>query len=289
MFFLTITCCFSTACLANPASAELAESAAPATPAPIRFLLSFDDGPSGNKYNNSTEQVLEVLANNHVQAGIKALFFTQTRAVTGGGTAIGRKLMQREWNEGHLLGFHTATPHHSNHRFLSEPEFEQSLQDGIADLTEITGVAPKLVRPPFWNYDKRTFAAYQRHGMQVLLTDLSANDGKIWGVNFSFHKHSNMLKQLGELRAKWLAGKLPVVDGCTPIVVTFHDVNTYTSNHVEVYLEILVQVAAELEMPTTTIPFYTNRDELERAALTSAMHDTSIKPPLPGIWNWLWQ
>ena len=187
------------------------------------------------------------------------------------------------------MEFHTSTPNHSNHRFLDDDQLQLSLEHGVADLSRITGSAPKLVRPPFWNYDERTFAAYQKNGMQVLLTDLSANDGKIWGVNFSLHKHSNMLEQLAQVREKWRAGNMPVIDGCVPVVVTFHDINTYTAHHLEEYLHILLQVAAELDMPTSELPFYNQRAELERAALASAMHDTSIKPRLPGLWNWLWQ
>jgi peptidoglycan-N-acetylglucosamine deacetylase len=107
-------------------------------------------------------------------------------------------------------------------------------------------------------------------------------------VNFSFHKHSNMLEQLSTLKAHWLAGELPVVDGSTPVIVTFHDVNTYTSNHVEVYLQILLQVAGELNMPTTAVPFYNQRDEIERAALIRTVRDGSVRQKLPGFWNWLW-
>jgi peptidoglycan/xylan/chitin deacetylase (PgdA/CDA1 family) len=266
-----------------------AEDKLAVTPAPIRFLLSFDDGPSGDHYNNSTEQVLDALAHNGVQPGIKVIFFVQTRAARGGGTEIGKKLLHREQDEGHLLGFHTATKGHSNHRFLSEDEFEHSLQNGVADISEITGSAPKLVRPPFWNYDERTLTAYEKHGMHILLTDLNANDGKIWGINFSLSKHRNMLKQLTELREQWLAGSLPVVDGNTPIVVTFHDVNTYTANHIEVYLDILLEVAKELDMPTADKPFYDQRADLEKAALARTVRDGEIRPRLPGLWDWLWQ
>lgn len=278
-FTALIICCLSSACFAETQTA---------TPAPLRFLVTFDDGPSALRFNNTTEQVLEVLASNNVEPGIKAIFFTQTRASNAGASVIGRQLMQREFEEGHLLAFHTATAHHSNHRFLSEAEFEQSLVDGTGDLTAVTGVAPLLVRPPFWNYDLRTFTAYQQHGLHMLLTDLSANDGKIWGVNFNFHKHSNLLKQLTAVRADWLAGKLPVVDGCTPIVVTFHDVNSYTANHVEVYLQILLQVAGELNMPVATPAFYHDRSALERAALARTVQDGSMPQALPGMWNWLW-
>ncbi|MBV8635103.1 MAG: polysaccharide deacetylase family protein [Burkholderiaceae bacterium] len=258
-------------------------------PAPIRFLISFDDGPSGDHVNNSTEQVLDVLAYNGVQPGIKALFFVQTEAVRGGGTETGKKLLAREQTEGHLIEFHTSTPHHSDYTDFGDEELDASLNLGVSDLIAVKGVAPTLVRPPFWHYDARTLAAYQKHGMRLLLTDLSANDGKIWGVNFSFHKHSNLLKQLSELRPEWEAGKLPVVDGVTPIVVTFHDVNTYTSNHVEVYLKILLQVAQELDMPVADKSFYEDRAAVERAALARTVKDGEVRPRLPGIWNWLWQ
>ncbi len=269
-----------------------AQSAAPSplvAPAPIRFLVTFDDGPSASVFTNPTRQILDVLARNQAQAGIKAIFFTQTRATNAGASEVGRRLLQAEHDEGHLLALHTATPHHSNHRYLSQEELDLSLERGSADLLAISGVAPSLVRPPFWSYDARTLAAYHRHGMQMLLTSLSANDGKIWGVNFSWHKRKNMLTQLTELRTRWLAGLLPAVDGSTPVVVTFHDVNTYTASHIEEYLLILLDVAHELDMPTAAKPFYDERAALERAAKASAVQEGDVRPRLPGFWNWLWK
>lgn len=256
--------------------------------APIRFLLTFDDGPSGATKRNPTKKILDVLANNPIQPEIKAIFFVQTRAKRGGGTEVGRLLLKREQDEGHLLAFHTATPHHSNHRKLPPEQFEQSLRFGVTDMIEATGVPPTLVRPPFWNYDARTLAEYHRNGLQMLLTDLSANDGVIWGVNWSWHKHSNLLKQLTAAREKWLEGKLPIVDGETPIVVTFHDVNTYTARTIEVYLKILLQVANELDMPVANKAFYDSRDGLERAAKARVVIDADVNAKLPGIWNWIW-
>ena len=269
--------------------AQAASTEASPEQAPIRFLLSFDDGPSAASSNNPTAKVLEVLAHNKVQSGIKALFFVQTRSHNGGATEIGQSLLRREFDEGHLLAFHTATPRHSNHRFLTEQELELSLQAGVADLTAITGKAPTLVRPPFWNYDQRTFAAYQQHDLHPLLTDLSANDGKTIGVNFSLTKRRNMRKMLAQFRQRWLTGAVPVVDGITPVVVTFHDINTYTASHTEEYLHILIDVARELEIPMASKAFYDERGELERAALASTVRDGEVKPRLPGLWNWLWQ
>jgi peptidoglycan/xylan/chitin deacetylase (PgdA/CDA1 family) len=50
------------------------------TQPPIRFLLTFDDGPSASSFWNPSETVLDSLARNSLQPDIKAVFFVQTRA-----------------------------------------------------------------------------------------------------------------------------------------------------------------------------------------------------------------
>ncbi len=259
------------------------------TPAPIRFVLSFDDGPSAAVDANPTAHILDVLERNDIESGIKGIFFVQTRSQNGSALEIGKKLLAREFREGHLLAFHTATPRHANHRYLSPEELELTLETGTSDLASVTGKMPTLVRPPFWNYDSRTLMAYHQHGMRMLLTDLNANDGKIYGINFSLSKHRNMFTQLSQLRQHWLNGELPVVDGSTPIVVTFHDVNSYTASVLETYLQILLDVARELEIPTAPKAFYDDRNQLERAAFSRTVADINVKVHLPGFWNWLWQ
>ena len=82
---------------------------------------------------------------------------------------------------------------------------------------------------------------------------------------------------------------MPIVNGVTPIVVTFHDVNNYTARNIEVYLNILLQVAHELEMPVSEKPFYDDRNEIEIATLARAMSDANSEFFLPGIWSWLWK
>jgi peptidoglycan/xylan/chitin deacetylase (PgdA/CDA1 family) len=256
--------------------------------APIRFLLTFDDGPSASSFWNPSMTVLDSLASNPVQPNIKAVFFVQTRASRAGGSEIGHQVMRREQAEGQILGFHTATPGHSNHRSLDDVELEQSLSNGTADIAAITGTPPTLVRPPFWNYDKRTFAAYQRHGLQVLLTDLSANDGKIWGFNASPRRRANMLRQLSVVRERIALGELPTVDGVIPVVVTFHDLNRYTARHAREYLQILIDSANTTGLKLAQKPFYDDKDELQRAAMARTVTDSSQAVQLPGLWNWIW-
>jgi peptidoglycan/xylan/chitin deacetylase (PgdA/CDA1 family) len=255
---------------------------------PIRFLLTFDDGPSASSFWNPSLEVLDALAYNPVQPGIKAVFFVQTRALRAGNSDIGRSVMHREQREGHILGFHTATYWHTNHRFLSPDELEQSLVKGGGDIATITGAAPTLVRPPFWSYDRRTFAAYQQHGLHVLLTDLSANDGKVWGITASPRRRINLTRQLSEVRERIAAGQLPAVDGVIPVVVTFHDLNRYTARHAREYLQILLDAARATGVRTDAKPFYDDRQALERAAMARTVKSTTEPVHLPGLWDWLW-
>ena len=256
--------------------------------APIRFLLTFDDGPSARLVANPTRSILDDLAHNPVQPGIKALFFVQTRAAGSGGSPQGQALLRRQQRDGHLLGFHTATAGHANHRFLSPEALEQSLRDGVADLGAIAGTPPKLVRPPYWNYDQRTFAAYQVHGLHLLLTDLSANDGKTWGIHGSLRRRSSLRDQLAQVREQIRQGELPVVRGEIPIIVTFHDLNGYTAAHMQEYLQILLDEAATVGLTTARKAFYDERSALERAALARTLDNGTQYARLPGMWNWLW-
>lgn len=288
LFFLLISTT-TPAAPGEPASVPAPVPSALAAPAPIRFLLSFDDGPSGSRGDNPTVRVLDTLAHNAVQDGIKAVFFTQTRHWHGGSTDVGRALIRREHEAGHVVALHSATATHANHRFMDAAELDETLRRGVDDLRTLTGNAPVLVRPPFWAYDAATLDSYHRHGLHMLLTDLNANDGKIWGINFSWHKRSNMLKMLADTRQRWAAGAMHAVDGSTPVVVTFHDVNGYTARNIEVYLGILLDVARELDIPLADKPFYDDRDALERAALASTIRSAADHPRLPGLWNWLWQ
>jgi len=255
---------------------------------PIRFLLTFDDGPSASPFWNPSLAVLDALADNPVQPGIKAVFFLQTRSPRAGGSDIGRSIMRRQQEEGHVLAFHTATYWHTNHRFLSPDELEQSLAHGGSDIAAMTGAPPSLVRPPFWSFDRRTAAAYREHGLHILLTDLSANDGKVWGITMSPRRRINLVRQLSEVRERIAGGQLPAVDGVIPVVVTFHDINRYTARHAREYLQILLDSAKATGIRTAARPFYDDRQTLERAALARTVDHSTEPVRLPGLWNWLW-
>src|SRR4029434_3573176 len=114
----------------------------------------------------------------------KSRRFSSCRLATdgrGGGTA-GQALLRGASNEGHVLALHTATAGgHLSHTGLSDAELDRSLRAGMADIQLITGETPTLVRPPFWRFDERTLKAYHACGLLMLLTDISARDGVIYG------------------------------------------------------------------------------------------------------------
>jgi peptidoglycan-N-acetylglucosamine deacetylase len=242
------------AALAALAAGASADSAAPA---PVRFLVSFDDGPAP-----STARVLETLAANPVQPGIKAMFFVQTRV------GDGSQLMRRTHAEGHLLAVHTGTEQgHVSHMALSAEELERSLAQAKADIAAHTGGAvPRFVRPPFWFYDEATLASYARVDLAMLLTDINARDGVVLGINLVPAKRTMIRAQLERIKQEWRAGALPALDGATPIVATFHDVNTGTADKLAEYLQMLVEEARAAGLALGERPFLDRREDLERAA-----------------------
>ncbi len=147
---------------------------------PCRFLLTFDDGPSTDRYFNTTLEILTQLESNDVQPDIKALFFVQTRNQTGGGTMLGRAIMRHQHTIGHVLGLHSGTARgHIRHTKMLPEELAQSLRDGQDDLRAITGRDNMFIRPTFWGYNDQTRYLYATHNLKMLLTDVNNRDGII--------------------------------------------------------------------------------------------------------------
>jgi peptidoglycan/xylan/chitin deacetylase (PgdA/CDA1 family) len=247
---------------------------------PVRFLLTFDDGPSHFEWYNPTAAILDALAANREQPGIKALFFVQTRAPDAGGSPLGPVLLRRTHVEGHLLGLHSGSARgHVSHPRMPLAELEQSLRDGTQDLAALTGAAPTLVRPPYWAYDARTRTAYARQGLAMLLTDINARDGKIYGWNASLRRRSHLRAALERLRREATRGELPLIEGTLPVVVTFHDTNTFTAQHLHDYLRILLEESQRSGLPLADPPFCSDARQIERMALLRARHGVYAAAP----------
>ncbi|GAB7129166.1 polysaccharide deacetylase family protein [Silvimonas sp. JCM 19000] len=245
-------------------------SAAHAAPAPVRFILTFDDGPSLWR-SAPTARILQQLQDNPVVPQIKAVFFVQTAHPDHGGSVAGQALERQSCAQGHVLGVHSGSPRgHIPHTLMAPEELLQSLQQGIRDIEAQCGTQAGVVRPPDWEFNDSTLATYRQAGLAMLQTDVSANDGKIYGWNISLRRRSHMHDSLAVVLQAWQAGKLPEVAGVTPVIVAFHDVNPYTATHMTEYLQILVEEAKNVGLPLDATPFYTDTAQLRSATLARA-------------------
>ncbi|UXY14338.1 polysaccharide deacetylase family protein [Chitiniphilus purpureus] len=236
------------------------------TPAPARFVLTFDDGPSLWR-EQPTDRILAQLADNPVQPGIKALFFVQTGHQDHGAHPDGQALMQAACAAGHRLAVHTATAAgHVPHPRLAPHELAASLIAGRAAIAARCGAAAPLVRPPDWAFNAQTQAVYAAQGLGMLLTDVNARDGKIYGWNISLRRRGHLRSELARVLAAAQSGRLQPVAGVLPVIVTFHDTNTFTARTMREYLQILVEEARTVGLPLADPPFYAEGDALVQAA-----------------------
>jgi peptidoglycan-N-acetylglucosamine deacetylase len=127
------------------------------------LYLTFDDGPDARW----TPQILELLA----QAQMHATFF-----------AIGEcaqreaALMRRIVAAGHAVGNHTFS--HRHPWLMSSRAARAQVRDGAKALSDATGNAPVLYRPPHGRARPCMTHEARLHGERVVMWDRSAID---WG------------------------------------------------------------------------------------------------------------
>lgn len=260
-------CLLSAGCCVLPPEPPANAAALP----PVRFLLSFDDGPSPDAGDNPTAKIAETLAFNDIQQGIKAVFFVQTRWSGAGGSPVGRRLMRRLAAEGHLLGLHSGSVRgHVYHTVMHPSELAATLRTGIADIEAVSGETPTLVRPTYWEFNAATLAAYRHAGLAPLLTDVSARDGSLPLFQVSPESGGRMYCDLACFRQRLYKGQIPLLNGAAPAVVTFHDTNRYTAKHLPDYLAALLRAARQAGLAVADPPFYTGHTALRQAAIARA-------------------
>lgn len=255
----------------------------PVPPPVVRFLLTFDDGPSAAAQQNSTRSILEQLQTGVDRSPIKAVFFVQTRNPKAGGSEIGRELLNRMASDGHVLALHSGTARgHINHTRMPLAELEESLRDGRADIQSITGVAPNYVRPPYWSFNDATLQRYRANDLRMLLDDVAVGDGKVRGISANWRRGATIQHELKRVVAAIEAGEIPLLNDVYPVVVTFHDTNPSTAKHLADYLRLLVEHAHRLGLRTAAIPFFSRHDEVEEVlalrALVEPYSRTSLAP-----------
>lgn len=236
-------------------------------PVPVRFLLTFDDGPSGAARDNPTASILDRLAANPIQPGVKALFFVQTRNPEGGASDVGRELLRRLHAEEHVLGLHSGSARgHIKHIHLTPDELDLSLRDGAEDLHAVSGTPLEFIRPPNWAYDDAVLAVYRKHRLRKLLDDVRARDGKHWGFKWNPRLHSHIHAEMAWVGVRVRAGELPALDGTIPLIVTLHDLNSATAANLDEYMRALMDGARAAGLQVAAKPFFDTRADVEQVA-----------------------
>ena len=128
------------------------------------LAFTFDDGP-----RPWTAGVLDALK----KRGIRGTFFvTGTEAVTY------RKLVKRMIAEGHEVGNHTLTHKDMWMHRSSQEKVDREIRRAHEALTKITGVAPKIFRPPGGNFrDDQCQWTYDEFGYANIWWNVDPRDG----------------------------------------------------------------------------------------------------------------
>lgn len=238
----------------------------PETNPKVKFLITFDDGPSARTGYNPTLAILNQLAVNDVQTNICAIFFIQTHHPRGMAKPKGMEVLKVIQNHGQLVGIHSVSPRgHVDHTKMPTNDLITLLIDGKNLLKRISAEEPVFVRPPYGVSNPTTRAIYNALNLNMVMADIPAHDGIIYGFNGSPSRRRHMRSLLTSVRNKLVqnpAGAEPY-----PIIIAFHDVNPYTARHMTDYLHIIVEEAAHAGLSFPDKPFYASPRESTDAAL----------------------
>jgi hypothetical protein len=114
---------------------------------------------------------------------------------------------------------------------------------------------------------------------------VTANDGKLIPPYGSPRRRQHMDYQMELLRPRLLHGELPTVGGVIPVVVTFHDPNPFTAEHLAEYLQLLVASARRQGLRVSDRPFYGQGDDVEAVALARTVSIGEPVQRIPGFWH----
>lgn len=133
------------------------------------IAISFDDGPA----ESYTKGILEILKAENV----KATFFCIGNRITGN-----EAILNQVHTQGHILGNHSYS-HHFWFDMYSAKKMQEDLKQMDAEMERVTGLKPKLFRPPYGVTNPNLAKAinnggYTPVGWSVRSMDTVIKDGK---------------------------------------------------------------------------------------------------------------
>lgn len=133
------------------------------------LALTFDDGPD----EDFTPQILDILK----KYNVKATFY-----VIGEKVQYNKKIIKREFEEGHEIGNHTYT--HINVSKNGYNKIKKEIGDTQSVVKSITGVYPKTFRPPYRAISKDMCEIIKQKDMNIVLWSyVDARDWESPGVS----------------------------------------------------------------------------------------------------------
>ncbi len=133
------------------------------------IAISFDDGPA----ENYTQQILAILKTEEV----KATFFCIGNRIAGN-----EAILKQVQADGHIIGNHSYS-HHFWFDMYSTKKMQNDLQQMDTEMERVTGLKPKLFRPPYGVTNPNLAKAirnggYTPVGWSVRSMDTVIKDGK---------------------------------------------------------------------------------------------------------------
>jgi peptidoglycan/xylan/chitin deacetylase (PgdA/CDA1 family) len=130
-------------------------------PGPHQVALTFDDGPA----YTYTEQILDILA----RYDVTATFF-----IVGRHGAAQRELLRRVAAEGHSVQNHSWDHYHLT-RYSDAFVADQLVRTNQL-IEEVTGTAPRCLRPPYGSVNDRVRAVAAGLGMATIMWDVNPSN-----------------------------------------------------------------------------------------------------------------
>ena len=172
------------------------------------LALTFDDGPD----EDFTPQILDILK----KYDVKATFY-----VIGEKVQYNKKIVKREYEEGHEIGNHTYT--HINVSKNGYNKIRKEIGDTQSAVKSVTGVYPKTFRPPYRAISKDMCEIIKQNNMNIVLWSyVDARDWESPGV-------SSIVKTIEE----------GVQNGCIILLHDYNKLRTPKSQTIEA-LDIII-------------------------------------------------
>lgn len=132
------------------------------------IALTFDDGPD----EDFTPQILDILK----KYNVKATFY-----VIGEKVQYNKKIIKRQYEEGHEIGNHTYT--HINVSKNGYNKIKKEIGDTQSAVKSVTGIYPKTFRPPYRAISKDMCDIIKEKDMNIVLWSyVDARDWESPGV-----------------------------------------------------------------------------------------------------------